>query len=191
MEDTVIHIIHLPNDPKYPHREERERSVIEQMEMESCSYRFWPGIVEKQRKVGINKAHKQIVRYAKDKNLPFVIIAEDDLVWYSQGSWKYFLNNMPYDFDIFLSSYYHGIVDANNEISSFSGLTLYAVAKRFYDKYLSIPEHMHIDTGISLIGGKFIVCPKFVTFQRKGYSEQRGRIVDDSKRHIGKPIYGQ
>lgn len=187
----TINIIHLANDPKYPHREEREKSVIAEMEKEGASYRFWPGIIEKERKVGINKAHRQIVQWAKDNNLPRVTIAEDDLIWYGSGAWKYYLDHMPEDFDIYLSSYYHGKADENNIINSFSGMTLYTVSARYYDKYLSIPETMHIDTGISLIGGKFVCCPKFVSRQMPGYSEQRMRMVDDSNRHIGKPIFGK
>lgn len=187
----TINIIHLANDPKYPHREERERSVIAEMEKEGCQYRFWPGIIENERKVGINKAHRQIVQWAKDNNKDRVTIAEDDLIWYAPGAWKYYLDHMPEDFDIYLSSYYHGKADENNIINSFSGLTLYTVHYSFFDKYLAIPEVMHIDTGISLIGGKFVVCPKFVSRQMAGYSEQRRRMVDDSSRHIGKPIFGQ
>jgi hypothetical protein len=191
MEEIVVNIIHLPNDPKYPHREEREKSVIGQMEMEGCKYRFWPGIVEKERRFGINKAHRQIVQWAKDTNQKSVVIAEDDLLWYGKGAWKYYLDQMPEDYDIYLSSYYSGKANENNIIQSFSGLTLYSVHSRYFDKYLSIPEHMHIDTGISLIGGKIVVCDRFVTHQMKSFSEQRGRIADDSRRHVGKPIFGQ
>jgi hypothetical protein len=187
----IINIIHLENNPHYPHREEREKSVIEQMNMEGCQYKFWPGIVANPRKTGINRAHRQIVQWAKDTNQQSVIIAEDDLLWYDKGAWKYYLDKMPEDYDIYLSSYYSGKANENNIIQSFSGLTLYSVHSRYFDKYLAIPEHMHIDTGISLIGGKFVVCDKFVTKQMKSFSEQRGRIADDSGRHKGKPIYGQ
>lgn len=187
----IINIIHLQNDPKYPHREERENSVISEMEKEGCEYRFWPGFLEKQRKVGINKAHRQIVQWAKDTGQKFVCIAEDDLLWYAPGSWKYYLDHMPEDYDIYLSSYYSGKADENNIIKTFSGLTLYCVHSRYFDKYLSIPEHFHIDAGISLIGGKFVVCPKFIAYQSSGYSEQRRRFVNDNHRHAGKPIFGQ
>lgn len=181
----------MENDPKYPHREEREKSVIAEMKKEGCVYKFWPGIIENERKAGINKAHRQIVQWAKNNNQDRVTIAEDDLIWYGPGAWKYYLDKMPESFDIYLSSYYHGKADENNIINSFSGLTLYTVHSRYFDKYLSIPEVMHIDTGISLIGGKFVCCDRFVAYQRPGYSEQRRRNVDDSSRHTGKPIFGQ
>jgi len=187
----IIHIIHLVNDPKYPHREEREKSVIEQMEMEGCRYRFWPGIIEKPKKAGINKAHRQIVQWTKDNNLPNVFIAEDDLKWYGKGAWKYFLDNMPDDYDLYLSSYYSGRADENNIIQSFSGLTLYSVKNSYYDTYLSTPDNGHIDTALSMAGGKFVVSPKFVTYQMPSFSEQRGRFADDSNRHKGKLIFGQ
>lgn len=188
--NPVIHIIHLPNDSKYPHREEREKSVIYQMEIEKCQYKFWPGIVEKPRKVGINKAHRQVVQWAKDNNQESITIAEDDLLWYGSGAWKYYLDNMPKEYDLYLSSYYNSVkADENNIIKAFSGLTLYTVSSRYFDKFLSIPGKNHIDTELSIMGGKFVVSPLFVTKQMVSYSEQRQRIADDSKRHIGKPIY--
>ncbi len=186
-----INIIHLKNDPKYPHREEREKSVIHQMEMEGCEYKFWDGILEKSRKVGINKAHKQIVQWAKETNQLYVTIAEDDLLWYGSGAWKYYLDNMPEDFDLYLSSYYSGKADQYNIIKFFSGLTMYTVSNKYFDTFLSIPGKGHIDTELSIIGGKFVVCDKFVTKQMIGYSEQRRRVADDSRKHIGKPIYAK
>lgn len=187
----VINIIHLANDQRYPHREEREKSIIRQMQMEKCEYKFWPGVIENPRKSGINKAHKQIIQWAKQTDQPSVTIAEDDLLWYGSGAWKYYLDNVPKEYDIYLGSYYSGSAGVDNIIKSFSGLTLYTVNSVYFDKYLSIPDNIHIDKGISLMGGRFVVCPKFVCKQMVGYSEQRGRKVDDSARHKNKLIFGQ
>lgn len=185
----IVNIIHLPNDANYPHREQREKSVIEQMENEGAAYRFWDGIICKERKTGINRAHKQIILEAKNNNAEFCCVAEDDLIWYGKGSWDFFQKNMPTNFDLYIGSYYSGCHDENFIVKGFGGLTLYVVANRFFDRFLSLPETMHIDVAISISGAIVKVCDKFVVYQMPGFSEQRRRYADDSKKHIGKPIY--
>jgi hypothetical protein len=187
----TIHIIHLPNDPRYPHREEREKSVIHQMEMEGCEYKFWDGILEKSRKVGINKAHKQIVQWAKDNNLESVCIAEDDLRWTGTGGWKYFIENTPSDYDIYTASYYSGSHDDNFVVTGFRGCTLYIVHSRYFNTFLSLPGVSHIDGEIDRSGAKIVVSPLFVAIQASGYSEQRRRFADDSHRIKKKELFGQ
>ena len=189
---NVINIIHLPNDPKYPHREEREKSVIHQMNMEGCKYKFWDGILDNNRKVGIGKAHKQIVQWAKDNDLESVCIAEDDLRWTGTGAWKYFMENIPSEFDIYVGSYYHGSHDANFIVTGgFSGLTLYVVKNSYFDRFLSLPGINHIDKEIDMSGAKIVVSPKFVCTQAPGYSDQRRKFVDDSHRIKTKQLFGQ
>lgn len=187
----IINIIHLTNDPHYSHREEREKSVIEQMEMEQCEYKFWPGIMDRYSpKVGISKAHKQIISYAKERGLKTCCIAEDDLKWTAPGSWKYFQDHIPAEFDIFVSSYYSGRHDENFVVHGFGGLTLYVCHERYFDTFLSLNENIHIDTAISLSGAKVIVSPLFTAIQNDGYSEQRKRICKDGHRLKGKQLYG-
>ncbi len=183
---NVIQIINLP------HRKERKEAVLKEMALENAPYMFWDGIMMPMPKQGVSKAHKQIVRHAKEKNLPYVIIAEDDMKWTGTGAWKYFLDNIPKeDWDLYLSSYYSGQADSNNMIKNFCGLTLYAVHSRYFDTFLSVPENRHLDTALSMAGGKFYVSPLFCTTQAPGYSDQRGRFVDDSRRIKGKQLFGR
>lgn len=187
----VVNIIHLENDPKWPHREQRERSVIKEMKEQGCEYRFWPGVKLIQKIPAISQAHKQIVRWAKENNEPFVCIAEDDLKFTALGAWQYFLQNIPSDFDIYTASYYDGRHDENFVVKGFRGMTLYVVATKFYDTFLSLTENRHIDGAISTSGGKVVVSPKFCAIQIPGYSDQRNKIVDDSHRLKGKDFFGQ
>lgn len=169
----------MENNPRYPHREMREKSFIEQMKQEGCEYFVWPGVMAKPKLAGINAAHRQIIRYAKENNLPEVCIAEDDFKFTAPGSWKYFLDNKPQEYDIYTSSYYSGKHDDNFVVKGFRGLTLYCVHKRYYDTYLSLPENRHIDGAIAASGAVVVVSPKFVTFQMPGWSEQRGQFAEN------------
>lgn len=189
MYNTTINIIHLPNDPKYPHREKREKSVIYQMGLEGCQFKFWDGITGNTPKVNISRAHKQIVQWAKENNLESVCIGEDDLKWTGTNAWKYFIDNKPNDYDLYLSGYYGGRPDKNNIIKNFSGLTLYFIHSRFYDKFLSADEKYHIDSAMGFLGGKYVVCDKFVAIQSPGHSDNVKKYVDYKKRLEGKPMY--
>jgi len=188
---VIINIIHLKNNNKFPHREERERNVIKQMEMEKCEYRFWDGVEGQIHKVNIHKAHKQIIQYAKESNLSGICVAEDDLQWTGTGAWKYFLDNEPKDADMYVGGYYpDGSHDENFLVKKFHGLTLYILYKKAYDLFLSMPEYMHLDAAFGMSEARIIVCPKFIVRQREGYSDQRnGYFRNDIKK--GKPVYGQ
>lgn len=181
----TINIINLPTRP------ERRKAVIRQMEMEKCDYVFWDGVTGNTPKVNIQKAHKGIVQWAKENNLTECCIAEDDLKWCGTGAWKYFIDNKPNDYDLYLSGYYGGRPDKNNIIKNFSGLTLYFIHSRFYDKFLSADETFHLDSAMGILGGKYVVCPQFVCIQSPGHSDNVRKYVDYKKRLENKPMFGE
>jgi hypothetical protein len=184
MEETVINIISLPK------RTDRRESIVKQMELEGIdNYKIWDGIPHMQPKIGINRAHKQIVQYAKENNLEEVVVAEDDLMWTGTGAWKYFLSQKPVDYDLFVGNYYSGYHDSDCRVFGLRGLTLYFCHSRFFDKFLSLPEIMHIDGAIANSGAKVIVCEKFVCRQSPGFSDQRKRHTEN--KIIGKQMFGE
>lgn len=138
-------------------------------------YEFWDGIFLPSIKASINAAHKQIVEYAKMAEWESVCIAEDDIQFTHPNSWKYFLDNKPDDFDIYLSMIYLGEPDENNIVKEFTGLTLSIINRKFYEKYLSVPSDEHIDRALSQTGGKFVVCNPFVAKQYNGISSNTGK----------------
>lgn len=173
-----------------PKSVERREAVIKEMELEKCSYRFFDGITGPVAKTNISRAHKSVIQYAKDSGMEAVCVAEDDLQFTGTGAWKYFLDNIPEEYDIYLSSYYpDGKHDENFVVSNFRGMTLFLCHSRFYDKFLSLPEHMHVDGAISLSGALVKVCPLFVTRQAPGYSDQRKRFAENNI--VGKQMFGQ
>lgn len=179
----IINIINLP------HRVDRRKSATEQMIAQGASYLFWDGIITKERRLGISMAHKRIIQYAKESKFKKVAVAEDDIVFTHPTSLKYFLQHMPYDFDIYLSGYYSGRIGENHIIEKFCGMTLYVVHERYYDTFLAASDKQHIDTALGLIGGKFVVCPKMCAIQMPGYSDQRRRYADDSNRLLHRELY--
>jgi len=183
MSYPVINIISLPR------RQDRRDQIIRQMEAEKCQYRFFDGIELPSRKTGVNAAHKSVIRWAKEQGLEYVVVAEDDLRWTGTGAWQYFIGNMPSDFDLYVGSYYSGTQDDNFRVTGFRGMTLYVCHSRYYDKFLSLPDTMHIDGAIDISGAKIIVCPLFVATQEPGFSDQRKRWADDSVKVKNKPMY--
>ncbi len=141
------------------------------------SFELWDGIFDRDRKAkeNISKAHKQIVEYAKVAGWKEVCIGEDDLKFFAEGAWYFFLKNKPDDYDIYLASVYIGQLDEKNEVKDFCGLTLYIVHERFYDKFLSADPYDHLDRALSTMNGKYVVCNPFVAEQYSGFSSNTGK----------------
>lgn len=170
----ILNIINLPE------REDRLASAVNQCRWQKVPFRIWDGITQHLRNSeNISEAHKQIIRYAKEEGLPRCIIAEDDIIFTSENSWKYFLENIPNDYDIFLSMLYAGQIENNRVINGFSGMTLYCVHERFYDFFLSISNDLHIDRGLGMYAfeKKYMVCNPYVARQSGGFSNNMGKVM--------------
>lgn len=179
----VVHIISL---------RERRQSIEAEMDKHGITAVYWNGITEFNAIKNINLSHKEIVNFAKENNLPSILVAEDDMRFFGGPGkgFKYFLENRPKeDYDLYLSSFYSGDRLEGNRIKNVAGLTLYECMASFYDTFLSVPNDRHIDRAISTVGGKFFVSPMFCTFQQPGYSYQRKRWADDNKRIEKQPKF--
>ncbi len=172
MEAPTINVINLP------YRTDKRDHIISEFKKQGVdSYEFWSGVVHNPKFAAIARAHKAIVRDAKNRNLPFVVIAEDDCIFPDFGSWQYYLDNMPKDFSIYLSSVYFGDINEYGVVKDFCGFTLYTVHSSYYDTFLETPEVGHIDRlqcerrqvpnhpDLLIPKGKFIVCPLFCSYQ--------------------------
>ena len=76
-----LHLISLK------HRSDRLNLLKEELAIQEIrNYKLWGGILDTQgSKVGVAKAHKQIVKWAKKLNLESLVIAEDDIIFTDQG----------------------------------------------------------------------------------------------------------
>ncbi|WP_288983729.1 hypothetical protein [uncultured Flavobacterium sp.] len=169
--NNTLHIIH----PKS--RTDRYELLIEQLKIQGITdYVLWDnpiGQSMKERRMCVNAGHRKIVQYAKDNNLPKIIIAENDLTFTDKGAWQYYLDNEPNDYDLYLGMIYIGTIENNRLISDACGFTLYTIHERFYDRFLSVNPQHHIDRDITSFFDKykFMLPPKFVCYQNATQSD--------------------
>lgn len=157
------------------HRDDRLPLLMQELDRQGVTnYKLWDAIYLPSVVSSINEAHKQIVRFAKLAEFDEVIIAEDDFVGTHRNSWRYFLDNKPTSYDLYLSMVYTGDMGENNRVKSFTGMTLYSVHSRFYDKFLSVDPNEHIDRALAGLGD-YHVCDPFTFIQRNGWSSNTGK----------------
>lgn len=155
--------------------EDYERLEKEFKEQGVANYTFHAATCHKHTVVGsINASHKTIVELARLQGLDRVCIAEQDLTFTSKGAWKYFLDNEPETYDIYLGATYI-VPISNNKICGFH---LYIIKQQFYDKFLSVPDDAHIDTAVCDLKGDYKFCYPFPALQRAGYSFNNKDVVD-------------
>ena len=119
-----------------------------------------------------------------------MIIAEDDIQFAAPGAFQYLKEQQPVEYGIYLGSISYGRIGNDNRVIDFSGLLLYQVHSRFYDCFLSIQSQNHLDR--SLNGkGVFFVCPQFVAIEYEGYSDNFGKVVNNSICYFDKPLFGR
>ena len=169
-----LNIIHLP------HRTDRLKRLKVELERQYISnYQLWDGIIDKELPCrGISQAHKRIVRNAKEKGLPYVLIGEDDMRFTDLGAFEFYIRKMPMQFDLYLGGIYHGILNEHNLVRDFTGLTLYMIHQRFYDQFLNVREDQHIDIVMRELNGTYIVCNPFVVSQYEGFSDNQCEEVN-------------
>lgn len=168
----VAHIIHNPE------RKERRESLEYESKTQGFEYKIWEAEMHEKGHIGCLRSHKKIIQYAKDNNLPEILIMEDDVRFCGPGSFDYFLINKPPEFDLYLAGVYYIRTNSNGTLYKFSATHCYIIHKRFYDKVLAFPENdLHIDelfTGI----GKYIVIKPYCAVQYPGFSDNIKGPVD-------------
>lgn len=176
-----LNIIHNSYRP-----ERYEPLMAELKKQEIVDYEIWPCMIRDNVVESINLSHKMIVQDAKEKQLEYVIIGEDDLMFVADGAWKYFLDKKPAVFDIYSAATF---VDDQHNKNILCGFQLYIVHSCFYDKFLAVPDNVHIDTHIDSMGGNFKVCRPFACLQRSGWSSNNKAVVDYSTMVKKEDIY--
>lgn len=153
--EPILNIVHLDN------RQDRRISFMRQIFEHKIHAQVWPGIKAEKPWTGISRAFKQVVLHAKNSNLPFCVIAEDDFNLTHTDSWKLFLEDRPLDFDLYFGGISGGVVEEDwnyvNEpnvkpVTNSSGMFLFAVHERFYDTFLAADEDKEIDRWFGIKG---------------------------------------
>lgn len=177
MLDT-LHILHL----KFTGIEKtdlvcakRYESLIEELRCQGITdFKIWEGFYEPDNtKQAIQKGHKKIISYAKENNLPRIIVSEDDIVFSSPKSYEYFISQIPEDYQLFCGLIYNGEVSDGRILNGMSGThTLLCVHESMYDFILSQPDDVHCDRHLGQYAYqfKYFVCEPMICYQRGGYS---------------------
>jgi hypothetical protein len=136
-------------------------------------YKIWPCIIVKEVVSSINLSHKMIVQDAKDNGLEYVCVMEDDCMFPAEDGWEYFVSSIPEKFELHLSGTY--ILPITNR--KIVGFHCYVLHESAYDRFLSVPHNVHIDTAMEDILD-WTVCYPFAALQRKGFSANNMKEVD-------------
>ena len=153
----------------------RIEPLIEQCERYGIGYKVWAAIIDKPKVLeNITASHKMIVQWAKYNGLKEVCIAEDDLGFTCDDAWRYYLENKPEKFDVYIGGSY--VIDNKWDytppvvkVDWWVGNQLIIINESYYDKWLSSPDNGHIDTD-QKDKGDFYVCFPYVALQRPARS---------------------
>lgn len=164
-------------------REQRVLSICQQSKEYGFAVRFWEGVIDPRGGwAGINQSFRKIVEWAKENNLPYVTIGEDDLIFSAPGAWEYYLENMPKEFDIYSGGIYSGQITEGRIMNGWSGNTLVTINSTFYDEFLKISQEAldgsdHLDRrmGRYAFRQNYRICIPFVVYQLQGYSDNHRR----------------
>lgn len=177
----MIHIIH---DIRRTDRYFLFKGELEKQGMLN-NHTIWAATTDRETvNENISESHKRIVRWAKNKGLKEVCIAEDDFYFPSANGFKIFLGNKPKFYDIYLAGVYVGsnkLSKENNIVKRFSGLHFYIIHSRFYDFFLETDFKHGIDNALGDLAiqgyGKFEVCYPMTAIQHETPSDNnKGEI---------------
>jgi GR25 family glycosyltransferase involved in LPS biosynthesis len=132
---------------------------------------------------GVREAHKNAVRVAIANEEKSALIFEDDIL-FRDGALDYFntlMKNLPDDYDVILFGIYSGqIFKTENlyfdKVNKFSGLQMYLVNERAYEKILSYSGGQPIDHWIGLNLNCYI-SKKHFSYQKDGYSDNAKTVT--------------
>jgi hypothetical protein len=108
----------------------RIEPLIEQCEKYGIGYKVWAAIIDKPKVLeNITASHKMIVQWAKDNGLKEVCIAEDDLGFTCDDAWRYYLENKPEKFDVYIGGSRRLMPMAQSGLANTTMTSMVATAK--------------------------------------------------------------
>jgi len=150
MDCSTLNIIHLDKN------KDRRASFLKQIIEHKIPASVWPGIIAELPWTGISRAYKQVVQEAKNSNLPYVLIADDDFLLSCAQSWQLFFRDMPAEFDLYFGGISGGVIEDCEtnikQVTNWSGTFFFAVHSRFYDVFLAADEMKNIDRWFGING---------------------------------------
>lgn len=157
----------------------RIEPLIEELEKNKIQYNIRAACIDKKTVLeSITESFRRIIQDAKDKGLSEVWIAEDDLTLSCDRAWKYFVDNKPKDFDVYISGSYLVHHEWKYEpplvlVNEWVGNHLIVVHEKYYDRWLESKPDVHIDNE-QKGKGDFYVCFPYAALQRPSRSANCG-----------------
>lgn len=174
----VVHVIHNSV------RKDRFLTLQKEIKEQGLTVIYWPAIMDEVMSFrGIARAHKSIVKWAKEQGLKKILIAEDDVKFLSPNAFDYFVGKEPQDYDLFLGNIFEGQINEEKIVGDFCGLTLYMIHERFYDTFLAANEMNNFDRSLARLG-KYVVCNPMVCSQYGGWSDNKKCYIPDYDHHL-------
>lgn len=184
------------------HRKDRKDNVEKQLADYNWNYTRFPAIQHENGRIGCTLSHLQLLTYAKNQNLPYIVIIEDDIVFTKPKTFmlsldKFMENNHNYDVLLLAGN----IVPPYKEIGSYAikvdfcqTTTGYMVQNHYYDKLINNIEtgmnhllkypNMHVQfaidkwwTKLQNIDNWYFIVPATVT-QAQDYSDIEQKVVN-------------
>lgn len=165
-------VLYIINDDR---QLDRLPPLIEQCEKYGIDYEIVPACIDKKTILeSITESFKRLVRFAKGTGMNEIWIAEDDLMFPSDGSWEYFVKNKPKDFDVYIGGSYliHNewkYEPPTVKVNEWVGNHLIVISERYYDRWLETKDFGHIDSE-QRGKGEFYVCFPYAALQRPSKS---------------------
>ncbi len=130
----------------------------------------------------ISESFKEVLKQAKENNEECICIFEDDIWFPNENGWKYFLQNKPNEFDVYIGGNYltdnrliyeAPLVRCNEWV----GNHCLIINERYYDTWLNTDSKLHCDGAQSGLGD-FYCCFPFPALQRHGFSLNHNLVVN-------------
>lgn len=149
---------------------------------------YWPAVHHHNPRTGVSRAHKQIVKWARQNRIEEVLILEDDVHFTAPGAIEYFIKNKPATYDLYLGGYLIGKPDAENKVRRFAGTHCWMIHSRFYSTVLSVNEGLNIDTALQK-KGNYYVCNPMIATVHDSYSDRLKAFTNHDKYFRDKKLF--
>lgn len=174
----------LINLPKRVERKiESVKNIIDFFKEDKIKIHISDGVSLENTTHGVREAHKNAVRIASNSGAKNALIFEDDIL-FRDGAHDYFktlMQNLPDDYDIILFGVYSGQIFKMENclfdmVNKFSGLHMYLISERAYEKVLNYSGGQPIDHWIGLNLNCYISKRHF-SYQKDGYSDNAKTVT--------------
>lgn len=174
------------------HNLQRKESIIQEMAFQGLrlnkDYVLFPAEMYRGKPcTGISRSHKKCIQIAKKRDLPYVIIIEDDIMFLHKEAlikFQKYRQDLPKGWDIYLGGMYDGTpVPINENVAvvkdKISGLHLYMVHQNFYDKFLEADEAANLDWWLSIEAkANIYLAYPMLALQHEFYSDNAKKVLN-------------